>query len=110
MKLIDLDVLKKYLENECRYVDNCCDSESGYAIHEVDAFLEEMPVVMQWVSVDNEKPKINQRVLIVNKASDVFEGMLTLSDGEPMWYRPSRINQPLHKFTHWMPLPPPPGK
>ena len=110
MRLIDADALTKKIGgflDACK-IDNCISNDYEEAFDYALSEITVAPTIMQWVSVDNEKPKINQRVLIVNKASDVYEGMLTLSDGELMWHRPSRMNQHFHKFTHWMPLPEPP--
>ena len=82
-RLINADELEnKILDNFGEEI--CCDTV--YPIENILNYVRQTPTVMQWVSVDNEKPKINQRVLIVNKASDVYEGMLTLSDGELMWH------------------------
>ena len=114
MRLVETDALFDKLSKEyeiCTMVEPARkDTFYMYALDVARDELTNAPTVMQWVSVEDELPQTNRRVLIVNKASDVFEGMLTSSDGELMWHRPSRINQPLHKFTHWMPLPPPPGK
>ena len=102
MRLIDADETIRRMR---------CDFPMGMAdIDDIAEAMQNAPTAMQWVGVETKLPQPNQRVLIVNKNAEVFEGMLTSSDGEFMWHRPSRINQPLHKFTHWMPLPPPPEK
>ncbi len=63
-----------------------------------------------WVSVDTERPRIRQRVLILVKCSDYFnveEGWYR-GDGEwcNCWFDVRRND--IYPVTHWQPLPEPP--
>ena len=109
MRLIDAERLKREIEIDRIYVNGYSDSaESPYQY--IINLIDEMPGVMQWVSVDTELPP-DGRILVASKGGKVHIGTVTLTDGNDMFCSVEHNQQPLlHKVAHWMPLPPPPEK
>ena len=72
------------------------------------------PTVMQWVSVENMLPPPETLVLAYHRASYFHEGVnetmkVSIGSYSNKWHSGFTGNG-LLGVTHWMPLPPPPGK
>ena len=106
MKLIDLDALKikldGYAGRDCEYPIDYCDVK-----YEIENAPIIMPIIMQWVSVKNEKPPGRTYVLLtdgryVYKGCYVYGRFLPCEDSDD--------GNKYCNITHWMQCPEPPGK
>ena len=84
-------------------------------VEEIHKLLEEnesLSATMQWVSVTERLPEINQQVLVLGTNPNIVTTGYIHKYGHWIW---SSLNGSTHKadhiykITHWMPLPEPPS-
>ena len=113
MRLINADALCKELDQmysdgksriDIHRTRNERDIFYANAVKDVIRKVNSAPTVMQWVDVDNEKPKHNTCVLVTNgsyiEMSRYMYGRFYLYESDETHCR----------VTHWTPLLPPPVK
>ena len=110
MRLIDADALKHPL---LEFVESS-DLISSHWISRVVDIICDTPTVMQWVSVENELPPPETLVLVYHRAGFFQKGVnetmqVAIGSYSNKWYS-GFTGIGLLGVTHWMPLPPPPGK
>ena len=109
MRLIDADALKlkldSYADRDCEYPIDYCD---------VKLEIKNAPTVMQWVSVEEGLPKNNVDIVFLVSGIPYAGYRDCHGNFEP--YELNEYESPYSstvkptEVTHWMPLPPPPGK
>jgi hypothetical protein len=68
---------------------------------------------MEWISCSKQMPEEGEYVIVATDDTTWVETHFVEDDmisGERMWFSANADAEarPLHAFTHWMPLPPPP--